>query len=324
MTGFAPLAAALEPDRLGSGPEAALLLADCLAIAHARRWQIGEFAPALKTACEAALTILPPAPRAQLWSTLGVLGLDERPGIGLHDGLPDIDWVDIPAGDFLYGEDKQTASLGAYRIARHPVTHVQFQAFVNDADGYRAERWWDGLSAPPGVASARWPRPTHPRETVSWFEANAFCRWLDARLRAEGRLDGPDVVRLPSEHEWEKAARGSDGRAYPWGEFEVGRANLHGGLSNAGPNHFGQTAPVGIYPSGASPAGVLDLVGNVWEWCADVYDADHDGEEIWRMLRGGAWFPTHRSCHAAFRYGLNPNFRLVYVGFRVCLAPPIP
>ena len=323
MTGFAPLAASLEPDRLGSGPEPALLLADCLEIAHTHTWQIGEFAPALKTACEAALTILPPAPRAQLWSTLGVLGLDERPGIGLHDGLPDIDWVDIPAGDFLYGEDKQRASLGAYRIARHPVTHAQFQAFVDDGDGYRDARWWHGLGEPPGAAPARWPRPTHPREMVSWFEATAFCRWLDARLRAAGRLDGEAVVRLQSEHEREKAARGIDGRDYPWGEFEAGRANINERFRDVGPNFLGQTSPVGIYPAGASPAGVLDLAGNVWEWCADLYDKDNDESNAPRVLRGGSWPFTHLVCRAASRGGDEPGLRLDYVGFRVCFAPPI-
>ena len=128
---------------------------------------------------------VPPPARAYLWQVLGRIGLDDRRGVGVRDGLPDIDWVDVPAGDFQYGEEPRAVTLPAFRIARYPITNAQFQCFIDDA-GFETDEWWQwpGWRRPPEPPG--FPYPNHPRETVSWFDAMAFCRWLESRLRAGG------------------------------------------------------------------------------------------------------------------------------------------
>ena len=263
IAGFGSLRDHLEPARLQRRPNPALLFADCLEVAHGRRWNLERFAEPFRRACEHALEHLNPPERAQLWGTLGRLGLDHRPGVGLKDGLPDIDWVEVAAGPFLYGEEKETKTLQAFRIARYPVTNAQYQAFIDDG-GYETDAWWDGLAERPEPARGSWTDPNQPRETVCWYEAMAYARWLDARLRERGLLPEGRAVRLPTEEEWEKAARGHDGREFPWGEFASGRASIDE-IGNAGPQNLGQTSAVGLYPAGVSPCGALDMAGNVWE-----------------------------------------------------------
>lgn len=130
--------------------------------------------------------------------------------------LPDIDWVLIPGGEFVYQQGERR-TLPPFRIARYPVTNVQYQTFI-DARGYDDDRWWSGLERPEPEAS-RWPQANRPRTNVNAYEAVAFTRWLSAQFRY--------AVRLPHEEEWERAARGSDGREYPWGNsYESGRANI--------------------------------------------------------------------------------------------------
>jgi len=316
----------LEPARLQADPQPALLLADCLEVAHARGWNLETFRAPLRLACAHALEHLAPPERAHLWRSLGLLGWDDRPGVGLNNGLPDIDWVDIPAGPFLYGEEREKKTLPAFRIARFPVTTAQFQAFVDDG-GYEHDAWWQGLAQRPEPVRPRWNLPNHPRETVSWFEAVAFCRWLTARLRQCGALPAGDSIRLPTEQEWEKAARGEDGRVYAWGEgYQSGRANLDETWGEAGPYNLGRTTAVGIYPNGASPWSTLDLAGNVWEWCLNEYEnPDHIGTEndVSRVLRGGSWDLNPRYCRAADRNHLAPAYRFNFFGFRLCCSSPI-
>jgi formylglycine-generating enzyme required for sulfatase activity len=316
----------LEPDQLQADPQPALLLADCLEVAHARGWNLETFRAPLRLACVHALEHLAPTERAHLWRSLGLLGWDDRPGVGLNNGLPDIDWVDIPAGPYLYGVERERKFLPAFRIARYPVTTTQFRAFVDDG-GYEQDAWWQGLAGRPEPARPRWNLPNHPRETVSWFEAVAFCRWLTARLRQCGALPASDSIRLPTEHEWEKAARGEGGREYPWGEgYQSGRANLNETWGETGPYNLGRTTAVGIYPNGASPWGALDLAGNVWEWCLDEYEnPDHNGTENdeFRVLCGGSWDINPWLCRAASRVHFGTADRYRDVGFRLCCSSPI-
>ena len=217
------------------------------------------------------------------------------------------DWVTIPAGDFLMGSDKQkdkladdnetpqhSLYLSEYRIARVPVTVAQFAVFVK-ATGFDS------------VASLDLQRKgNHPITDVSWHDALAFCNWAD--------------VRLPTEAEWEKAARGTDGRIWSWGNQQPTDE-----LCNFN-NKVRDTTPVVRYPDSASPFGVLDMTGNVWEWTSSLrksykYDAQ-DGREDpeasgVRVLRGGAFRNGAQVVRCAYRSGFKPHYRGCSCGFRV-------
>jgi len=233
--------------------------------------------------------------------------------------IPDIDWVEVPAGEFRYGERNKRIRLPAFHIARHPITNGQFRCFSDDPQGYADPRWWEGLAErSERAADAAWDYANHPRETVSWFEAMAFCRWLSGTLGYE--------VRLPHEQEWEKAARGADGREFPWGEFESGHANIDETWGGVGTHHLGLTSAVGIYPQAASPCGALDMAGNVWEWCLNRYDkpteTDPGGDDR-RVVRGGSWRHDRGGARCACRYYVPPGARYHALGFRVLCVSPI-
>jgi formylglycine-generating enzyme required for sulfatase activity len=263
--------------------------------------------------------------RAAIGRALGLFGLDNRPGVGLRpDGLPDIEWVSIPAGWFLHGENKRPASLPAFEFARYPVTHVQFKAFVDDG-GYQEKRWWQGLAKQSDApAEASWTEPNSPRETVNWYDAVAFCRWLDARL---GSVPGRQI-RLPSEREWERAARNVDGRTYPWGDAEPnGKANFgaHAGESLSPEQKVGRTSAVGIFAVANGDA-IADLAGNVFEWCVDAHDKPgklNPGKDVSRVLRGGSWNNNSGYLRPAVRGGNLGVLRYDFIGFRLCRSCPV-
>jgi formylglycine-generating enzyme required for sulfatase activity len=197
-----------------------------------------------------------------------------------------IEMVRIPAGEFLYGDNKEKRKLEEFWIARTPVTNEQYKAFV-DATKHRAPRHWENRCIPTG-------KENHPVVRVAWSDATAFCKWAE--------------VRLPSEMEWEKAARGTDGRTWPWGnqEPDAWRCNFNNGV--------GDTTPVGQYPAGAN--GLCDMAGNVWEWCA--------GSGFSRILRGGGYSSNRMDVRCAFRYWFNPDARNDEFGFRVAVSSPQP
>jgi formylglycine-generating enzyme required for sulfatase activity len=320
---YAVLLKELDPEHLAKDPHPALLLAKCLEVGHARGWTLDDFAQPFRRACEDALTFVEPPVRSELWRVLGRIGLDDRPGIGVREGVPEIAWVAVPAGPFRYGPDQEILTLPSYQIARYPITNAQFQSFVEDG-GYECGEWWQWPKWRQPLGPAAFPQPNHPRERVSWFDAMAFCAWLEARLRSRRALADGQHIRLPTEREWEKAARGDDGRAYPWsGRFESGRANVDETFANGGPYFLGQTSPVGIYPQGSSPFGVDDLAGNVWEWCLDTFEAGATSDDAPRVVRGGSWdlLPDH--ARTSDRLDVDPVDRNYYIGFRVVCASPI-
>ena len=279
-----------------------------------------------------------PEARAAMGRALGrpLLGcvMDTRQGIGLRsDGLPDIDWVKIPAGEFLYGEQKERRRVGAFRIARYPVTNAQYQAFLVAEDGYKEDDWWDGLDNPNRTpAPSRWPELNCPRETVSWHEATAFCKWLTHKLGYDKR--GLEV-RLPTEWEWERAARGTGGREFPWGAGYIhGYANVDETYGeNPGPHNLQRTSAVGIYyPQDKSTAeiresdAIFDLAGNVWEWCLNEHEASKQtggGGTKARVLRGGSWYYDRSFARAGCRDDFIPGSRSDLIGFRVVCSSPI-
>ena len=251
----------------------------------------------------------------------------------------------IPAGSFLMGSDpsgdadvyddeqpQHTVHLPyEYYMARYPVTVAQFEAFVQ-ASGYKSrdEDWGRGL-------------PNHPVVYVSWYDALAYCKWLTTRLRewpetpeplAHLLRDASWCVTLPSEAEWEKAARGSDGRRYPWGDApEPNRANYD-------ETGIGKTSAVGCFPGGVSPHGVEEMSGNVFEWTRSLwrlepdkpifrypYDS-HDGRErlqavddVPRVVRGGAFWGAPRRARCAYSGYVGARDVHFGFGFRVVVRP---
>jgi formylglycine-generating enzyme required for sulfatase activity len=147
----------------------------------------------------------------------------------------------------------------------------------------------------------------------------AFCRWLSNRLGYE--------IRLPTEAEWEKAQRDEDGRDYPWGYgYRAGFANVDEKAAGVGPVFLEQTTAVGLYPQAASPYGVEDLAGNIWEWCLNEFediDRTRPGGDAARALRGGSWYGAPEEAGASFRYGNKPVVRSLIIGFRLACASPI-
>jgi uncharacterized membrane protein YciS (DUF1049 family) len=244
-----------------------------------------------------------PHERHAISTVLAWLDWDNRPGLGIDD----IDWVEIPAGEFTY-QDGECLSLPTYKMSRYPVTNTQFQAFVVDG-GYENDEWWEGLQKPEAIHESWWKESNRPVEEVDWYESIAFCRWLSAKTGQE--------IRLPTEQEWEKAARGTDGREYPWGnEFESGRCNAEYKLQ--------ETSAVGIYPQGQSPYGLMDMSGNVWEWCLNQYGKpeviEPDLAGVGRVVRGGSWSFKGGGCRSAIRLRNGPGDRIFNLGFRLALG----
>ena len=210
--------------------------------------------------------------------------------------------VEVPAGPFLYGDGKKEKVIDdAYRIDMYPVTNERYRRFVN-AGGYGKKEFWSGdgwewkeeekITQPKYWGDPDWNQPDHPVVGVSWYEAEAFAKW-------EGK-------RLPTEREWEKAARGEDGREYPWGnEFDSEKCN-------SPKSQIGKTTPVTRYVNGLSLYGCYDMAGNVWEWQSDWYNMDV--ESI--VLRGGSWYNDISYIHSAFRGYGHPIRRDNHIGFR--------
>jgi formylglycine-generating enzyme required for sulfatase activity len=223
-----------------------------------------------------------------------------------------------------------------YWIGRYPVTNAEFARFV-ESEGYtNADYWtdagWAWREAEERVAPDGWKddratsHPRHPVVNVTWYEAVAYTRWLTARLRQQGLIEETQAVRLPSEAEWEKAARGEYGRVYPWGDdWDPARCNSKEG----GP---GAPTPVGHYsPEGDSPYGAADMAGNVWEWCATQWVGDYreyaerednalDGASR-RVVRGGSFDLNRGLVRCACRLRFNPDGRSWNLGFRLAVAP---
>ncbi len=239
-------------------------------------------------------------------------------------------WVRIPAREFLMGSQKtdrsqpnyddeafddelppHMVSLNEYRIAAYPTTVGEYERFVADG-GYEERRWWAaggfGKFNEPDEWADQTAFPNHPVVGVSWFEATAYAAWSGCRL--------------PTEAEWEHAARGTGGRKFPWGNEPADPSRL-----NYLESWIGRPTPVGIYPLGATPDGIYDMAGNVWEWCQDAYapygatpqtvpDPLKEGDVV-RVVRGGSWFFDSRLARAAFLFDVRPEIRFVYLGFRV-------
>jgi formylglycine-generating enzyme required for sulfatase activity len=252
--------------------------------------------------------------------------LDNRPGVGLNNATPTIEWIYLSGGPVeLEGVDGNVKGVNiivnvkSFLIAYYPVANLQFEAFIDAADGYTSEEWWEGIERSLEPFSPEWTVTNFPRASVSWYEAVAFCRWLTARYRNQGLLTKNQEIRLPTEWEWQFAA--TDGNRYnifPWGpKWDRARSNCSSSEIHA-------PCSVGIYPQGTWPNGPADMAGNVWEWCLNKFQnptvpqatsADGSGDD--RTLRGGSFGSTPNECRSAERLGIAPMTRSDQVGFRL-------
>jgi formylglycine-generating enzyme required for sulfatase activity len=287
-----------------------------------------------------------------------------------------MEFVPVPAGEFQMGSSpeeieqlktrfpnlrddrvapeqpgRRVRITRGFLIGKYEVTVAQYRAFVMDARYLteaervggpsvydQGEDWAEDPDAS-WMAPGFLQRDNHPVVCVTWNDAQAFVQWLN---RMDGRKPEGWVYRLPTEAEWEYAARGADRRAFPWGtEWKGPRANFgdkQSGLpwGEAGlDDGFPRTAPVGAFsPDGNSPFGACDMAGNVWEWCEDAFapdaysqgaDDDPLGERgNTKVERGGGWSFSREDCRTTYRFHLAPSKSYDTLGFRVVLAPAPP
>jgi len=237
-----------------------------------------------------------------------------------------IEWVEIPSGSFQMGDNFNEGNsderpvhsvyLDAYYISKYEVTFDQYDTFCEET----------GRNKPDDRG---WGRGDRPVIYVDWNDAKDFCDWLSQKT-------GEDI-HLPTEAQWEKAARGTDQRRYPWGNGEpngnrVNFADINTDFKwkdKSVNDGYKYTAPVGSYPAGKSPYGVHDMAGNVWEWCQDWYDSDYydyspshnpqgPSSGSPRVTRGGSWYNNASPLRSAYRYSFTPSLSNSSVGFRLC------
>lgn len=234
----------------------------------------------------------------------------ERPGaqVGREvTGPAGIPLVWVPGGSFMMGSD-DTRWILALLLGRLPVHRVELSGFWIGKTPVTVAQWRSVMGGVPDECSDH--GDDHPVVGVTWYDCEEFCKATD--------------LELPTEAQWEYAARGPEGRLYPWGdEWAPDRLCWAG---NHGPE--GNTFPVGSFPSGASWCGALDMAGNVWEWCADWHDKGYYDESpvrdprgpdsgSRRVLRGGGWRSYADFCRCAFRFYNSPAYSRVCFGLRV-------
>ncbi len=275
-------------------------------------------------------------------------------------------------GEELFSEPKhQTEISEPFMIAKYPVTNGEYSSFISEggylrrefwsSDGWYwlhlnnddFERWYRekqekyidqiGFNDPNSYLPSTRPlslddptlnNPNQPVAGVSWYEATAYCKWLTQKMVAEKpkwwTQESPFMVTLPTETEWEYVAHGCLSRLYPWGDDQGPNPDR----ANYGASRLERTTPVGAYPMGATPEGVQDIAGNVWEWCRDVWKEDaqesrvsmggnpenNDGDPAARVLRGGAWFDNADCLRTSYRLWNHVWGRSIIIGFRCCVV----
>lgn len=277
-----------------------------------------ELLPRLREQLVALLehAALIPQQRAEAGDSLGKLG-DPRPGVGTLE--PEL--IEIVAGEFLYGDEKKTYAIERpFTIARYPVTVAQFAEFVVDG-GYERARYWGGhrsagwrwrlsehnveyrgegpITQPQYWKQLRWHVENRPVVGVSWYEAQAYCAWLTEHMERE--------YRLPTDVEWERAARHTDGRLWPWGN------DWSDGIINSQEAQIHRTTAVGSFPRSAAECGVDDMGGNVLEWMA----SSHYSDPHTILVRGGSWLYSRENARAEFFGSSGRDLSYYNVGFRL-------
>jgi formylglycine-generating enzyme required for sulfatase activity len=237
-----------------------------------------------------------------------------------HITIGGLEFIKIPAGKFIMGskddnslaQDREkpqhTVELPDFLMAKFPLTNEQYAAYPGNKE-HPVKDWKD--------------KKNHPVVNVSWNDAMAYCKWFN-ETHADELKKRAITLHLPTEAQWEKAARGEYGNEWPWGnEFDPKKCNADEGRK-------GGTTPVDAYPQGESPYGVADMVGNVWEWTHTLfkgypYEADKSREDEKasgsRVLRGGSWSSDRNVARCAYRYISLPDNHNYSIGFRVCVSP---
>jgi|GEM_PF-2350164 len=219
--------------------------------------------------------------------------------------LPLLDWVNIPAGHLTMHTIVGAFDVPAFAISRYAVTQEQFRAFIDDA-GYSDSRWWDGLIYPRDVQVPGSRHPDHPMVNLTWYECIAYCRWLSHHT-------GLDLA-LPTEAQWQWASHGEGRTHYPWGDiFDLSRCNIK-------ESGVGGTTPVTRFEGGASPFGVQDMSGNVWEWTRSEFDSPDKDSALQitsPALRGGSFEERMKHARTTSRARYYPHLHRHDLGFRV-------
>ncbi len=238
--------------------------------------------------------------------------------LGVNEVLPMLQWCDIPHGTVtissIVGADEDfgevTDQVDNFVMSKYLVTNAQFAIFARAADGYRNPRWWDfsdqarrWFNLRKGTAESGFSGDARPRENVNWYEAMAFANWLANLLGMK--------ITLPTIAQWQRAAKGDDDRYFPWGdEYNEDNCNtLETGLKT--------TTPVDRYQKGASPYGVYDMAGNVWEWTLKTAAAAESGRDFRRAVAGGSYVSPCDRAQTSFRYYLDPRVRYSSIGIRL-------
>ncbi len=245
--------------------------------------------------------------------------------------LPEM--VTIPAGEFIFGISQANEKTSiprrwdiaekyiycpTFSISIYETSTREFRKFILDG-GYRRPEFWSAGGNKfrefyAGQIRERYPAGDEPCAGVSYYEAEAYCRWLSVKTRTK--------YRLPTEIEWEKAARGTEGRLFPWGNRWIPKACNWNDDSNEDLIPNGEVdgyrfiAEKGVYPEGISPYGCFEMSGNVCEWCASWIDK---GNKKWRVLRGGHfWMIYPRFFQTTYRSGAPPEVGMVFMQFQGC------
>lgn len=248
---------------------------------------------------------------------------------------PPFDWCFIPSGFITISKPSLRSNstkarnmqetLSQFIIAKYPVTNSQFQVFIKAEDGYQNEDWWD-FSSHAELWRSRNTRSIAtsfkgdkiPRTNVSWYTAQAFCRWLSSRTDLN--------ITLPSSNQWQRAAQGDDKHEYPWGdEFYSTRCNVNGTTYPAytgsriapyvGRISDSDKKPTSVdkFPKGQSPFGVADMAGNAWEWCSET------SSNAQRIIRGGSFRDDEDEARCTYSSQSNPATEQDNIGFRISL-----
>jgi formylglycine-generating enzyme required for sulfatase activity len=295
-----------------------------------------------------------PRTRNEAGELLDRLGGDTRPELDFTQ--LDYYWAErIEPGPFILGDDNgayadekpaiSSRTVQTYALARFPVTNRQYLAYLEDLQAHdkdaeaeeRRPRFWPGSQYRAGEGN-------HPVVGINWYDAAAFAAWLDDHLKQKGIVPAGDLIRLPTEPEWERAAAypvqiqdaARDKRTYPWGNewpdtpdlTDTTDARILAAIrANTRESGLNQTSVVGIFPHGAAACGAEDLAGNAWEWCSThftenykeypapenlaIYTADTPEEQKGSsfVLRGGSWYDSRSSARCASRYGHYPGVR---------------